>query len=115
MAALTFDDYMRQTRATAIYPEAGSGSTLALAYAGLGLGEAGEVQNQLKKVIRDNKGEVTDDRRDTIAKELGDLCWYIARCADELDLSFNDIALKNLEKLNSRAERGVLQGSGDNR
>lgn len=112
---ITFDDYMRQTRKTAIYPEAGTGSTLALAYAGLGLGEAGEIQNQLKKIIRDNHGEVTDERREAIAKELGDLCWYIGRCADELDLSLDKIILQNLEKLNSRAERGVLQGSGDNR
>lgn len=112
---LTFDDYMKQTRKTAVYPESGTGSILALAYVGLGLGEAGEVQNNLKKVIRDSNGTITPQRREAIGKELGDLCWYAARCADELDLSLDQIILDNIKKLKDRAERGVIQGSGDNR
>lgn len=112
---ITFDDYMRQTRKTALYPDAGSGSMLALAYAGLGLGEAGEIQNQLKKVIRDDASQVTEKRRAAIKKELGDLCWYVARIADELDFSLGEVVMANLHKLNDRAERGVIQGSGDNR
>ena len=113
--SITFDDYMRQTRKTALYPDAGKGTTLALAYAGLGLGEAGEIQNQLKKIIRDDGHEVTDKRRSALKKELGDLCWYVARIADELDLSLEDVVLANLHKLQDRAERGAIKGSGDDR
>ena len=82
---LTFNDYQNATTATAIYPGAGTGTINALAYVGLGLGEAGEVQGKLKKVIRDNNSIVTDEHRHNIAAELGDVLWYVARTAAELD------------------------------
>lgn len=112
---LTFDDYQMSTDSTAIYPEAGSGSTLALAYVGLGLGEVGEVQGKLKKVIRDDSGELSQDKREALAGELGDVLWYAARLASELGYTLESIAQANLDKLNSRKERGVIAGSGDNR
>jgi len=112
---MDFNDYQDATEATAIYPGAGEGTLAALAYVGLGLGEAGEIQGKLKKVIRDDAGEVTEDRRAAIIEELGDLLWYVARTAAELNTSLNYVASVNLEKLGDRKERGVLQGSGDNR
>jgi NTP pyrophosphatase (non-canonical NTP hydrolase) len=82
----------------------------------LGLvGEAGEVADKLKKVIRDHGGVLTDPVRDAVAKELGDVLWYLSVLAYELDYDLNTIAQDNLDKLASRQERGVISGSGDNR
>jgi NTP pyrophosphatase (non-canonical NTP hydrolase) len=82
----------------------------------LGLvGESGEVAEKFKKWVRDlDSDEARIDRAD-IAKELGDVLWYLAVLADYLDLSLDDIATTNLAKLASRQGRGVLGGSGDNR
>lgn len=85
-------------------------------YAVLGLvGEAGELANKIKKVIRDNNGVMSDEKLKEIGKELGDTCWYQSALARELGLEMDDIAKENLEKLFSRKERGVLKGDGDNR
>jgi hypothetical protein len=97
---------------TAIYPDKGFN----FAYPALGLsGEAGEVADKLKKVIRDDDGLLTDPVRDAVAKELGDAMWYLAVLAFEMDYTLEEIAQINIDKLNSRRERGVLSGSGDNR
>jgi NTP pyrophosphatase (non-canonical NTP hydrolase) len=112
---MDFVEYQAATKETAIYPEAGSGSALALAYVGLGLGEVGELQGKIKKVIRDSGGELSLERREAMIDELGDVLWYAARMADELQVDFGYVARRNLDKLNSRKDRGVLQGSGDNR
>jgi NTP pyrophosphatase (non-canonical NTP hydrolase) len=73
------------------------------------------VAEHAKKAIRDDGGLVTDERRETIAKELGDVLWYVAQVASELGLELDEIAQANLEKLLSRQRRGVLAGSGDDR
>lgn len=112
---MDFDYYQTETNKTAIYPEKGTGSPLALAYVGLGLGEAGEVQGKIKKILRDDNGVVTQEKRNTIAAELGDLLWYVSQAATEISMTLEDIARGNLDKLASRAERGTLQGSGDYR
>jgi NTP pyrophosphatase (non-canonical NTP hydrolase) len=113
---MNFDFYQTKVAETAIYPESGTGSPLALAYVGLGLGEAGEIQGKIKKILRDEPGMTPSDaNRIAIMKELGDLMWYIARAASELSLSLDAVAYQNLEKLADRRERGVLQGSGDDR
>lgn len=109
----TFNEYQEKTGETAIYP--GKGETLGLLYVGLGLGESGEVQGKLKKVIRDHEGVVTEESRAAITKELGDTLWYVAQTASELGISLEDIAQQNISKLLDRKERGVLKGSGDNR
>jgi NTP pyrophosphatase (non-canonical NTP hydrolase) len=97
---------------TAVYPGAGDN----LIYPTLGLaGEAGEVAEKVKKLIRDDSGVLSDERRAAIAKELGDVLWYVAQVATEAGLDLDEIAAANLEKLLSRAQRGVLQGSGDDR
>jgi NTP pyrophosphatase (non-canonical NTP hydrolase) len=87
-----------------------------LAYPALGLaGEAGEVAEHAKKAIRDDAGVVTEERRRAMAKELGDVLWYVSQLASELGLELDEIARANLEKLLSRQRRGVLSGSGDER
>jgi len=106
-----FADYQRRSRRTAEYPREAW-----LSYPALGLaGEAGEVAEHVKKAIRDDAGEVTPERREAVAKELGDVLWYVAQLATELELDLDAVAAGNLEKLLSRQRRGVLSGSGDDR
>jgi NTP pyrophosphatase (non-canonical NTP hydrolase) len=107
-----FSEYQSLSRRTATYPHAGDDLT----YPALGLcGEAGEVAEKVKKTIRDDGGVLTDERREALARELGDVLWYLSQLATEADLDLDTIAEDNLEKLLSRQERGVLRGSGDNR
>jgi len=104
-------EYQRRSRRTAEYPREAW-----LAYPALGLaGEAGEVAEHAKKAIRDDRGELTAERRAAMAKELGDVLWYVAQLASELGLDLDEIAQGNLQKLLSRRRRGVLSGSGDDR
>ena len=110
--AMKLSDYQRKSRATAIYPNAGAN----LIYPTLGLcGEAGEVAEKIKKMVRDDEGVLSADRRENLAKELGDVLWYVAQLATEADLDLDEIAESNIEKLLSRQQRAVLQGSGDDR
>ncbi|MBO7720634.1 nucleoside triphosphate pyrophosphohydrolase family protein [Candidatus Saccharibacteria bacterium] len=82
----------------------------------LGLvGEAGEVTEDIKKILRDKNGELTEDDRTALTMELGDVMWYIAVIADYLGVSMEEVAEKNLEKLQSRKQRGKLHGAGNNR
>lgn len=118
------DTYTRLTRETAIYPGANQQTTTeyewpnatALSYVSLGLvGEAGEIANKVKKVLRDDNGILTEDKRDKIVGELGDVFWYMARLCDELGVDPSVVLAQNVNKLFSRKDRGVLGGSGDNR
>jgi len=109
---MTFEEYQTEARKTAIYPDKDKN----FIYPTLGLaGEAGEVAEKIKKVIRDGNGVVSEEKKVEITKELGDVLWYVANLAQELGISMDDAATKNIEKLKSRQDRGVLQGSGDNR
>lgn len=109
---MTFDEYQRESRKTAKYPDLGHN----FVYVALGLaGESGEVAEKIKKVLRDKGGVIDEETKQLIAKELGDVLWYLAQMATELGLSFNMVASGNLEKLFSRLERGVISGSGDTR
>ena len=108
---MELSEYQRRSRSTAAYPRESS-----LTYPALGLaGEAGEVAEHVKKTIRDDGAVVTSERRAAMERELGDVLWYLAQLATELDLDLDEIAQGNLDKLASRQRRGVLSGSGDNR
>lgn len=109
---MTFAEYQQQAAKTAIYPNQGKNLT----YPTLGLaGEAGEVAEKVKKLIRDHNSVISDSFRVLLCKELGDVLWYIAALCTECDLPMEVVAETNLEKLGSRQARGVLQGSGDAR
>ncbi|MCD6371508.1 MAG: nucleoside triphosphate pyrophosphohydrolase family protein [Candidatus Aenigmarchaeota archaeon] len=109
---MEFEEYQKKSRETAIYPNKGKN----FVYPVLGLlGEAGEVTEKIKKLIRDKEGKIDDEFREKIKKELGDVLWYIAQLCTELNISLDDVAKSNLEKLFSRMERGKLHGSGDER
>lgn len=105
------NSYQEWTHTTAIYPGAGTGNDSELSYLALGLnGEAGEVADKIKKHLRDGKLDIGG-----IIYELGDVCWYVARLADSLGYSLEDILTINNAKLESRKTRDVLTGSGDER
>lgn len=109
---MTFEEYQKESRKTAIYPNIGDN----FVYPTLGLsGESGEVSEKVKKIIRDKGGIVDDITKKEIAKELGDVLWYLSQIASELGISLEDIAKGNIEKLKSRFERDKISGSGDNR
>ena len=105
-------DYQERSRATAVYPDAGSN----LLYPTLGLcGEAGEVAEKIKKMVRDEGGVLSEERRQALSKEMGDVLWYLAQLATEARLDLDAIAEANLAKLLSRQQRDRLNGSGDDR
>lgn len=109
---MEFSEYQKKSRETAIYPDADSN----FIYPTLGLcGEAGEVAEKIKKVIRDNNGIVGEETRRALKKELGDVLWYVAQLATELGFSLDEVAQENLEKLFSRLERNKINGDGDER
>lgn len=110
---MTFDEYQKKSRLTAVYPDIlGKG----FVYPVLGLcGEAGEVAEKIKKIFRDRRGKMSNEQKQDLAKEFGDVLWYLAQLATECGLSFDHIAEQNLKKLFSRKERGVIHGSGDHR
>lgn len=115
MNFMDFNEYQKKAVETAIYPEKGTGSKLALAYAALGAGnEAGEVQGKIKKYLRGD-AELTKEKRLEILDEVGDTLWYLASVVEELGFDFSVAADRNIEKLLDRKERGVLKGNGDNR
>lgn len=130
------DLYQRLATRSAIYP--GQGTPFGLMYAALGLAEAGEVQNKVKKVFRDDNvlsfftacvthdawvdhipsystKPISEERKQQLAKELGGVLWYIAACCNELGLEMSAVAATNLRELADRAARGTLGGDGDNR
>ena len=106
---MNINTYQQQASETAIYQNK-------LIYPTLGLvGEAGEIANKVKKILRDSAGEMQEDARQNLISELGDVLWYVAALATDLGTELSEVANKNIEKLNSRKNRRTIGGSGDNR
>jgi len=122
---MNFDDYQFEAAKTAIFmdgvcqahPDTSDEimDFIALSYTALGLGEVGEIQGKIKKILRDNACKITDEHVNSIAKELGDVLWYVAAMCDTLGIYMDNVAQSNIDKLSSRKERGKLSGSGDDR
>jgi len=109
---MEFKEYQEKSRKTAVYPNKGKN----FIYPTLGLaGEAGEVAEKIKKVLRDKNGVIDNETKEMIKKELGDVLWYVSQLATELGLSLDDVVGSNIDKLYDRMKRGKLKGSGDNR
>ncbi|MCP9772626.1 nucleoside triphosphate pyrophosphohydrolase family protein [Synechococcus sp. Tobar12-5m-g] len=109
---MDLNQYQGQARLTARYPLVGANPI----YPTLGLcGEAGEVADKVKKVLRDRGGVFDVEVLEGLKLELGDVLWYVAQLASELGFDLNEIAAANLAKLASRAERNMIGGSGDQR
>lgn len=79
------------------------------------VGESGEVAEKFKKLIRDKQGALSQEDKDELVKELGDILWYVNSVAHLLGSDIEEVATRNLDKLASRKQRGKLHGSGDNR
>lgn len=104
-------EYQILALGTAVYPEQYN-----IIYPALGMaGEAGEVADKVKKVIRDDNSQFTEEKKKEIAKEIGDVLWYCAVLAHDIGFSLEEVGRMNIEKLKSKQERGKLSGSGDNR
>lgn len=108
---MTLNEYQQKALETALYPQ-----EFKIIYPALGLtGEAGECADKVKKVIRDNNKEFTGEKKNEIAKEIGDVLWYCATLANDIGFSLETIGQMNYDKLCSRKRRGVISGNGDNR
>lgn len=108
---MTFNEYQSLAKNTDIYP-----SDHALDCHVFGLtNEAGEVAGKVKKIYRDNAGNFTHSKKLEIAKELGDTLWYLSNIAYDLEITLEDIAVMNIQKLADRKERNMIGGSGDHR
>lgn len=117
------NEYQSRARQTALYadsiegiPKEQSQKLFQILYCSLGLsGEAGEVAELSKKLLRDGGGFVDAERKLKYVKEIGDVLWYLACLCYELDLTLDDAALKNIAKLADRKKRGIIQGEGSDR
>ena len=108
---MTLNEYQQKALEIEAYPP-----EYKIIYPTLGLtGEAGECSDKVKKVIRDNNGVFTDEKKIEIAKEIGDVLWFCATLANDIGFDLETIGQMNYDKLQSRQKRGMLHGSGDNR
>lgn len=108
---MKFSEYEETAKQTAIYPK-----THRILYPALGMaGEAGEVANKVKKIIRDGVDNQPETWREDLASEIGDVLWYCAALANDLNIPLTVIAAQNRDKLMARKEKGTIQGSGDKR
>ena len=108
---MDFTKYQQTAVETAIYPD-----THRILYPALGMaGEAGEVANKVKKIIRDGTENLPEDWKDQLASEIGDVLWYCAALSNDIGIPLALIAAQNRDKLLARKQKGTLQGSGDTR
>lgn len=112
MATERFEDYQRESRQT--WNEIRMDHPIVYPAMGL-VNEAGELAGKIKKIFRDKDGQIDDEDREALKGELGDCLWYLTQVCTELDLSLDEVAGANLDKLFSRLERGAIGGEGDDR
>lgn len=106
---MDFKEYQQEAKQFAIYKDP-------VIYPALGLAsEAGEVCGKVKKILRDSQGYYSPEDKKNISAELGDVLWYIANLASDLNIPLQDIAIENITKLQDRMSRNQIKGSGDNR
>jgi len=109
---MNFNSYQHKALKSAVYPNRGNN----IVYPVLGMnGEAGEVAEKVKKILRDKEGKWTEEDREEIKKEIGDVLWYCAATASEFGLDLQGVAEANIIKLHDRLKRNKIHGSGDNR
>lgn len=110
---MTLDEYQKAALVTALW----SGDNLKdLSHWVLGIsGESGEIAEKVKKIIRDFDGEVSEDTKKELIKEMGDVMWYLAVLSEHLGYKFDEVGKVNIAKLRDRQTRNKIQGSGDNR
>ena len=113
---MELDYYQEKAKKYDLFEETTNLSSINFMEKVLGLtGEAGEVSDKVKKLLRDSSGNLTEETKTELKKELGDTLWYLANISRYLGLSLSEVAEANLEKLESRYSRNQIHGSGDNR
>ena len=113
---MEFDDYQKRAAKYDLFEVVSDFREVGFIEKVLGLtGEAGETADKIKKVLRDKDGVISDEDRESIAKELGDVLWYIAAIARYLGVELSEVANGNIDKLESRYQRDKLHGAGDER
>lgn len=111
---MDFDEYEKLAHRTATFT--GKQEEYRLLYLTLGVvGEAGEIAEKVKKLIRNDDGVITDEKREALKHEIGDVLWYLSQLSREFGFPFSEAAKANIAKLEDRAARGVIRSSGDNR
>ena len=111
---MEFNEYQKRASTTADF--SGRPGEYPLMYSCMGLaGETGEVIEKVKKVMRNNGGKMTEEQREAIKQEIGDVLWYLSQVARFCDIAFDDAAKANVEKLADRRARGVIRSEGDAR
>ena len=112
---MTLNQYQTEAMRTASGVTNASNENLILNGA-MGLcGESGEVADKIKKIYRDNNGIISEDNKEQLVKEMGDVLWYLANMATDLNVTLEDVARKNLEKIQIRQQKNLIHGEGDNR
>lgn len=112
---MEFDEYQKSAARSDTFELCGLGEVGFIEKV-MGLaGEAGEVVDKFKKILRDKNGEISSEDRENVIKELGDVMWYIASIARYMEIPMSEIAHKNIEKLEGRLQRGTVHGEGDER
>lgn len=113
---MNFNEYQEWAKSTDVFKVTKNVTDSGYIAKILGLtGEAGEVADKFKKIVRDKKGKVSDIDKEEIIKELGDVLWYVATIARYMGVSFNEVAEKNIVKIEKRKANNRIHGSGDNR
>jgi NTP pyrophosphatase (non-canonical NTP hydrolase) len=108
---MTFEEYQRATRRTAVYPK-----DIGLLYVTCGLAEeAGEIANKVKKVYKDGDGYVDELTRVKLIDEIGDALCYMSELCNILGIELDNVAERNNDKLEERLRHGTLHGEGDDR
>lgn len=108
---MTFDEYLEESKRTAV-ELTDQNHNEQMVMTGLGLtGEAGEVADEIKKHIF--HGHDLDKIK--TMKELGDVLWYMARMCAILDVSFDQVAQMNIDKLKARYPNGFERERSINR
>jgi len=105
---MELNEYQEKASKTVVYPQVGG---LGYIFPALGIaGEVGEVVERMKKMVRDpnTRGAITDQDREEMKGELGDVLWYISQIAREFDVSLEDIAEVNLKKIEKRLKEGSI-------
>lgn len=116
---MNFNEYQEEAHKTAVYEKGNRKEDLV--YLALGIsGEAGEIANKIKKMLRGDygQGDITFAKvisNIEVLGELGDILWYLSEMARHIGVSLNEVAIYNLDKLKSREGRGTIKGEGDDR
>lgn len=111
---MDFNEYQEKASVTATFT--GKQEEHQLMYLALGIcGESGEIAEKIKKMIRNDEGIITDETRELLKLEIGDVLWYLSQLSRVLGFSFDEAAQANITKIMDRRARGVIKSSGDTR